>query len=262
MKSGNVEISTRMNLLLQTACRTLRKGLIGLVLTLPGGLGGVSVAWSAAPVGPTLAQAQLVDTMQIWLARQRGVAPTDVSLGPFDSRLKVPACKSGWRFDTPFAPPQPGARETVRARCMQPKAQLYLSARVVAAAELHRVLVLKNSQLRGTRLDPAMLEFVEMDIGRAPQQALENPDLVLDAELVRDVRGGEPLRSYDIRPTVLVKRGQMVLLSLGHGQGFTITARVEALQDGRRGETIRLKNRESGRLLSGVVTGQNTVSAP
>jgi len=36
---------------------------------------------------------------------------------------------------------------------------------------------------------------------------------------------------------------------------------VEAQQDGHMGEQIRLKNTESGRLLSGVVTGPNAVRA-
>ena len=34
---------------------------------------------------------------------------------------------------------------------------------------------------------------------------------------------------------------------------------VEALQDGRMGEQVRLKNTESGRQISGVVVGPNLV---
>jgi flagella basal body P-ring formation protein FlgA len=51
----------------------------------------------------------------------------------------------------------------------------------------------------------------------------------------------------------------MVLLSVGQSTGFQISARVEAMQDGRYGEQITLKNRESGRLLSGMVKGPNQV---
>jgi flagellar basal body P-ring formation protein FlgA len=35
---------------------------------------------------------------------------------------------------------------------------------------------------------------------------------------------------------------------------------VEAMQDGRFGEQIKLKNPESGRILSGVVKGPGTVT--
>lgn len=88
---------------------------------------------------------------------------------------------------------------------------------------------------------------------------LEQASEVLHAEVVRDVRPGVPLKSVDIRPTVLVKRGQTVLMSVGQAQGFQISARVEALQDGRFGEQIKLRNRESGRELSGRVKGPNQV---
>jgi len=66
------------------------------------------------------------------------------------------------------------------------------------------------------------------------------------------------LRSHDVRRAVLVKQGQSVLLTVTQGNGFSITARVDALQDGKMGDQIRLKNPESGRILSGVVTGPNT----
>ena len=68
---------------------------------------------------------------------------------------------------------------------------------------------------------------------------------------------GAPIRSYDIRRAVVVKQGQSVMLTVGQGSGFSITARVEAMQDGKIGDQIRLKNPDSGRLLTGIVTGPN-----
>jgi flagella basal body P-ring formation protein FlgA len=43
----------------------------------------------------------------------------------------------------------------------------------------------------------------------------------------------------------------------GEGKGFLITVKAEAQQDGLLGEQIRLKNPESGRSLTAVVTGMN-----
>jgi flagella basal body P-ring formation protein FlgA len=56
---------------------------------------------------------------------------------------------------------------------------------------------------------------------------------------------------------VLVRQGQWVTMTVGQGTGFTITVRLEALQDGRLGERVMLRNAESGRTISGVVTGMN-----
>ncbi|MFM8738243.1 MAG: flagellar basal body P-ring formation chaperone FlgA, partial [Betaproteobacteria bacterium] len=76
-------------------------------------------------------------------------------------------------------------------------------------------------------------------------------------EAVRDLPAGVPLRQTDIRPAVLVRQGQWVTMTVGHGTGFTITVRLEAMQDGRLGERVMLRNTESGRTVSGVVTGMN-----
>ena len=88
---------------------------------------------------------------------------------------------------------------------------------------------------------------------------LESPAEAIHAEVLRDLPAGTVLRRSDLRPAMLVKRGQMVQLSVGHNQGFSVSVRVEALQDGRMGEQIKLKNPESGRILTGVVKGPNAV---
>jgi flagella basal body P-ring formation protein FlgA len=82
------------------------------------------------------------------------------------------------------------------------------------------------------------------------------------AELTRDMRPGQVLSKNDIRPSVMVKKGQLVTIHIGEPGKMNISAQLQALQDGRMGETINLKNPESGRLLSGVVTGLNVVRNP
>jgi len=88
-------------------------------------------------------------------------------------------------------------------------------------------------------------------------QIISDANLLKNMELVRDLTPNTPLRSYDVKTAVLVKRGQEVQVTAGEGQGFSITMRAEALQDGGLGEPIRLKNVESGRSLYGVITGPN-----
>ncbi|MFM8464287.1 MAG: flagella basal body P-ring formation protein FlgA, partial [Burkholderiaceae bacterium] len=55
-----------------------------------------------------------------------------------------------------------------------------------------------------------------------------------------------------------VKRGEMVLMIVGTPATFEISVKAEAMQDGRAGEQIKLRNTESGRTLSAVVTGKGT----
>ena len=83
---------------------------------------------------------------------------------------------------------------------------------------------------------------------------------VVNQELLRDLRPGMPVRPYDVRPVLLVRRGETVTLSISQGPGVVISAQVEAMQDGKLRDQIRLKNRDSGRIISGVVRGANVVA--
>lgn len=226
-------------------------------------LGMSGAAVSADPAAEMLAGAQR------WVADQREIATSAVTLGKLDERLQVPACKAarGWLYDFPFA-----SQDTVRARCAQPVIQFYV--RVLSAGEpmktanvekpsaapvLRPAVILKKGLLRGTRLAADDLQLVQVPTSGLPLRSIDNIENAIDAELTRDVRAGRPLRSADLRPALMVKRGQTVTLTIRQPSGFAVTAQVEALQDGRKGDSIRLKNRESGRILTGRVVGLNSL---
>jgi len=206
-----------------------------------------------------------------WVAREQGVGAEQVELAPLDARLKVRACDKPLSMDLPFSSP-----ESVRVRCSQPAWQLYVRVSLTSRAMLpvaqtkterltpapvakRHMLVATQLLQHGTTLSEAHVSRVEVDTGVMPVNALESLADIRYAELVRDVPAGTPIRSLDIRPLVLVKRGQLVMMSVGQPQAFQISARVEALQDGRLGEQIKLKNPESGRQLTGLVQGPNQV---
>ncbi len=262
---------------LQALCRLLdlliaRGLLLGLVLWLVG-----AASFAATPgktqTAPVSAADVLQASVQKWVAQSRKVKPDQVTLAPLDSRVKVRACDQALSMDLPFS-----NSETVRVRCAQPVWQQFVRVRVagvapemqaqakpespasVPAPAKRWVLVAKVPLQRGMMLNETHVSREQVDTSNMPVNVLELASEVMHAEVVRDVRPGTPLRSQDIRPTVLVKRGQMVLLSVGQAQGFQISARVEAMQDGRFGDQIKLKNRDSGRELSGRVQGPNQVA--
>lgn len=217
-----------------------------------------------------------------WVAQSNGGNPDEVQIAPMDNRLQVLPCERSLWIDHPFA-----SRETVRVRCpavagtaaqnaeAAPVWQMYLrilsvaapvpatkTSAAVAPGPVTKMVVVKQLLQRGTFLTPDMLQEVD-----APAQPNVQADAALltslkdaeMAELVRDLPAGSPLRSHDIRRAVLVKMGQQVMMTVGNSTEFQIRVRVEALQDGRMGEQVRLKNTESGKNMSGVVVGPNAV---
>ncbi|CAN1524933.1 FlgA Flagellar basal body P-ring biosynthesis protein [Burkholderiaceae bacterium] len=214
----------------------------------------------------------LLDQVQAWVAQQQGVEPSQIKTKPLDKRIPVPACLSGWTFEAPF----PG-QASVRAQCESPKAQLFvqwtsLRVKLTLPAPTRQsmapvmttksALAASRTLPRGSHLDESMVQWVEVPAGQWSAHHLSDLSVVQGSQLMRDMVPGQVIRRQDIRPSVLVKKGQMVSFQVGQSANFMITATVQALQDGRMGEQIRLKNPDSGRILSGVVTGLNAVKTP
>ena len=257
-----------MNLITQLLCRWL---LILALLSLP----GLRLVMAQTPSVPARGAPETVlqDSVKRWVAAQQKVGAEQVELAPFDPRLRIQACEVPLQMDQPFSSP-----ETVRVRCSQPVWQLFArvqlrqgrwasapsaanetSAARAGQTRASQVVVAASVLPRGTVLNETHVQLAEVDTPVVGSPAFEKLSDVLHAEVLRDLRPGTPIRSQDVRPAVLVKRGQMVLLTVGASRGFQISARVEAMQDGRMGEQIQLRNRESGRVLTGVVRGPNAV---
>jgi flagella basal body P-ring formation protein FlgA len=200
---------------------------------------------------------------QQWAATHPSFQGKQVQVVPVDPRITVQSCQQNLQFEQPF-PNQPA----IRVRCAQPAWQLFVNLNTgqvtapvnrasAAAPTLYKVLVSKELLKRGTVITPAMFSTAEMPAAGMENQIISDIKLLKNLELVRDLTPNTPLRSYDVKTAVLVKRGQEVQVTAGEGQGFSITMRAEALQEGGLGEQIRLKNVESGRSLYGVITGPN-----
>ena len=192
-----------------------------------------------------------------------------MGFAPLDARVRVQGCAKDVSIDLPFA-----SRETIRARCFSPSEwQLYLRVvfnvdqkpanmtpqKASLGTERHQVVVSKSLIRRGTTLKAEMFEVVEKELSSPGNLFLSSTNDLTNVTLKRDLMPGLPIRSTDLQQAVLVKRGQMVLLTISKGTDMSISARLEALQDGKIGEQVKLRNRESGRFISGIVIGVNMV---
>ncbi len=206
-----------------------------------------------------------------WVGVQNGVPASSVTIVPPDARVAVQPCASTYVFDYPFV-----SRDSVRVRCTKPNWQLFMKVGLVSgstpatftpgasaakgapAPEFRQVVVAATNLPAGLVLQRDSLKLDRMEADKISKaHYLENQGLE-GQELLRAVRAGEPIRVSDLRPATLVKRGEMVLMTVGTPATFEISVKAEAMQDGRVGEQIKLRNTESGRTLSGVVTGKGT----
>ena len=216
-------------------------------------------------------QARILFEAEQWL--KSADPQTAVDFAPINTRALPKECMGPIAFDRPFA----SRPDQIRAQCQSPAWSLFLNNRVAQSqvvkiqegkktqpspASSHRVLVAKANLSANQPLDSSQLELQEVPLGGPLKTYFTTADGLEYSTVVRAIEAGKPLRATDLRPTVLVKRGQPVTLAVQRVQGLTINVKMQALQDGRFGDQIKLINMESGKTTTGLVSGWAQVSMP
>jgi flagella basal body P-ring formation protein FlgA len=124
-----------------------------------------------------------------------------------------------------------------------------------------RYVVAKQNFMSGQAADGAPLELVVRVAVDGYENALTEIGSLENLEFSRNINEGEILKRSDLRPALVIRRGQAVLVTLSAVSGLELTFRAEALHDARVGEQVGLKNLESGRIIQGITTGKGTARA-
>lgn len=130
---------------------------------------------------------------------------------------------------------------------------------VAASGRIFRDVPVSRGLLRrGQPLQPDDLVFERRDILQLRDIPAEMPWDNPDLEMMENVSPGAPLfvRSVRIRPAI--SRGKIVDGKVEDGQ-LTISVRVEAMEDGIVGQTIRVRNQQSKREFKGKVQDAQTI---
>lgn len=111
--------------------------------------------------------------------------------------------------------------------------------RALGPGDVVRKEDIELARLREDRVRPDVILSPERLIGMSPRQRL---------------RPGEPVRDGDVRPQVLVERNATVTVMLQKGS-MTLTVQGRALEDGAKGDTIRVTNLQSKKTIEALVSG-------
>jgi flagella basal body P-ring formation protein FlgA len=134
--------------------------------------------------------------------------------------------------------------------------------RVRVAGRIHRVSgvpVLARRVMRGEIISERDIEWLQLRSGRIPYNTVLDADALIGLSPKRTLRAGAPVRMSEVQQPVLVSKGGHVTLVL-ETRRMTLTARGRALEDGARGDTIRVTNAQSHTVVEGEVTGAGTVA--
>jgi flagella basal body P-ring formation protein FlgA len=174
----------------------------------------------------------------------------DVEAMPIDKRVKIPICTATLIFSSsPEALSQ--SNVTVKAQCSDNDWYMFM---VVKATETQPVVVISSAVSPGTLLTSDNIHVVNMNKKRLRRSTFADIEDVVGARIKRRVSAGRPV---DPNNLCFVCKGDSVTISAGNPSMRVKTSGV-ALEDGRMGETIQVKNRRSNKKIHARVssTGQ------
>ena len=83
---------------------------------------------------------------------------------------------------------------------------------------------------------------------------------VVNMEIKRQLKPGAAITRSNLRPPMLIEKGDSVVLSAKIGSLKVRTTAI-AMSNGRKGQQIRVKNKQSKRIVDARVTGPGAVLA-
>ncbi|MGO9199906.1 MAG: flagellar basal body P-ring formation chaperone FlgA [Limisphaerales bacterium] len=140
--------------------------------------------------------------------------------------------------------------------------QLIGSWQMPVQARLWRdVLVSRSNLQRGLPLKDAPLTHERLDMLTLRDPLCDLPANAAAYELAETVPAGSPLLARAIRLRAVVARGQIADAVVRDGV-MVISLKVEVLEEGVPGQTVRIRNYQSRRELRGKVEDEHTIAIP
>lgn len=127
----------------------------------------------------------------------------------------------------------------------------------INGATATQISVTAHSLDRGSIISESDLESVD-DSVLGHRVGLALYAALIGKELRRTIAAGQPIYNTDIKMPDLVKRDELVTMLVSHG-GMTIAATGKALENGAKGNHIRVQNMTSKLIIEGEIAAPGTV---
>lgn len=126
------------------------------------------------------------------------------------------------------------------------------------AANAVRIAVPARNIARGETIEQADLQYINIDQARTSSDLIMAMNNLAGMQARRFLRAGEPVRTSDVRPPILVSKGSTVTIVF-LAPGVSLTVSGKAMSEGGLGESVVVLNPVSYRQITGIVTAAGTV---
>ncbi|MCP3673728.1 MAG: flagellar basal body P-ring formation protein FlgA [Gammaproteobacteria bacterium] len=179
---------------------------------------------------------------------------TEVSSGKLDPRLRLTACTSEI---IAFMPP--GSRlqgnTTVGVRCELPKPwSIYIPVKI---SIFQKVFVALNKMPRGQIVSESDITLSEIDISQIRGHSYINKDDIIGTKLKSTLKANQVIDSSSI---CLICKGDTVSIT-ANSTSISVSMSGVALNDGSKGDKIRVQNNSSRRIIEALIVDIGLVNA-
>ncbi len=221
----------------------------------------VALLWAtSAGATPQVDLTQLQNQVEAFLHeyyRDANAVRIDITVNSLDRRLRLAPCDNPLTL-TINDPAFNGGSQTVHTRC---EGAAPWAVYVPAQISLFRKLPVATRHLeRGEIVRPGDLTLEVINTSLVRQGQLADADSIIGKEVKRPVTKGDPFRVAALDAPLVIKRGDPVEIELQAGM-ITVNSMGIAMNNGRVGERIRVKNGQSERTISVRVIAAGKVSA-
>lgn len=119
------------------------------------------------------------------------------------------------------------------------------------------VPALTHDLVAGETVSLASLGTAEVPAARLSSSMISSPDTLVGQVARRNVRANSPLFAFDFSKPVLVKKGDLVTISVDI-PGIQLSAQGQAMANAGKGDVISIMNTTSRRMVEARVTGAGT----
>ena len=116
-------------------------------------------------------------------------------------------------------------------------------------------VVLKESKERGSTLKASDLKTADLWVEGNPKKIYNDISSCAGRQLSRRLGSGQMLKKEHIVEPLSAERGDLVMVDFNH-DNLQIQVKVQALESGRKGERVRVRNPNSNKVFSVKLTGE------
>lgn len=223
------------------------------------------LAWQVPPQFRVTALSQVITGERLTsLAAQylrEHLTGSDIELLPVGQTqdLLVPPGAVGFSFDLPYGVKY-NAPTTVQIG-LNLAGQPYTSVRVrFDIKKYEQVAVASRAIAPRDLISGDNIIFERRDIGRMPPGYFTDPDKIMGLAVKRQLSPGTALSENVLEKPLLIKRGKTVRI-VAHSGGIEVSAPGIALQSGSEGQSIRVQNANSRKVITARIIDETTVLA-